>query len=219
MGYAKRGSTGSALDSHRRLAGFVFRREAGHDVAFEESWFSQSGPGGEPPWYFIGHSVRDALASVAAILPMLVIAFACVGRLGPSRWAMLGIACLSVAADIGAGVNILIHTRNIWRADLAWSAWTTFEEYSASEMMAYLVSIVIGTAVAIALVRKSGRPPRLPATLGEWLDFRVGQSVKTWIRRPRCSTFSWLLRWAIGGASGRASKITRVPSDSPRRSR
>jgi hypothetical protein len=133
---------------------------AGAMYSFRSTWFYHYGPGGSPPWYFIGQDAVDAAWSSAAAVLMLAFAFASVRRLGPGVWACLGVALIGFVGKVGAGANILLHTRQLWDASYASSDWTSFDAYLSSRETSFSVSLCIGVVLSAACILQYGRSLR-----------------------------------------------------------
>jgi branched-subunit amino acid ABC-type transport system permease component len=118
---------------------------------FDETWFRTTGPGGDPPWYFIGRSLVDAACAVPGLLAMLAFSFLTFRRRGPDVWTALAILVLSLLHPLTQGVNILLHTRYAWDPARATSEWANYEMYSASRYQAFLVTLVLSLLVLGAL--------------------------------------------------------------------
>jgi len=146
------------------LVGFVlyYGARTGADRMFEGSWFDQAGPGVSPPWYFIGNDLVDAVWCTAAAALMLVFSFAAVRRLGSSVWTALAVTLAFLSSHIADGVNIALHTGQVWDASRATTDWTSFESYIQSQDAASTAGLVV-TLVAIVgclvLSARDGRPP------------------------------------------------------------
>lgn len=125
--------------------------------AFQGSWFSEAGPRSEPPWYFIGQDFFGAIGSAAVAIVTLSFTFFGLRRLGPMAWGLLAVCSLSLAGDIGDGVNIVLHTRQIWQESLARSQWPDFDSYNASRWTSCFVSLTIGVVIAAACLLRYKR--------------------------------------------------------------
>lgn len=129
----------------------------GAEHTFPRTWFYGFGPGGSPPWYFIGQDAVDAVWSSAAAVLMLAFSFASIRRLGPGVWACLGVAVTSFLVKIGAGANVFVHTRHLWDSSRAFSEWTTFEAYLRSQQTSHSLSLCTGIVLAGACLWQYGR--------------------------------------------------------------
>lgn len=127
---------------------------------FEESWFSSTRVGGDPPWYFIGQDLVEAACAVPGLLVMLAFCTLTFRRLGPDVWTALAILFTSLLHPIVQGVNGLLHTRDAWDPARATSEWANYEMYSVSSYQAFLVTLMISLLVlgAVWYLRRKSEP-------------------------------------------------------------
>ena len=104
--------------------------------SFQESWFSQREVGGSVPWYFIGQDLIDVLWSSSCSLAAIAICLAAASRIGAAVWVALSMECLDVAQSICEGVNISLHTSQVWDPARAASTWLSFDSYVQSRSIA-----------------------------------------------------------------------------------
>jgi hypothetical protein len=131
---------------------------------FKDTWFRTVGPGGDPPWYFIGRDLVDATFAVPGLLVMVAFSSLTFRRLGPDVWKALGMLSIFLLHPILLGVNILLHTRDAWDPARATSEWASYEMYSVSKYQTLLVMLVI-TLLALGAFRyfKGKSEPSAPA--------------------------------------------------------
>ena len=134
--------------------------QAGAMRTFPRTWFFAYGPGGSPPWYFIGQDAVDAVWSSAAAVLMLAFSLAGLRRLGPGVWAGLGVALIGFTGKVGAGANILLHTRQPWDSSRASTEWTTFDAYLRSQQASFSISLWIGIVLGAACIWQYARALR-----------------------------------------------------------
>lgn len=127
---------------------------SGSQRTFPGTWFYQVGPGPNPPWYFIGSDLVSAEWCAAGAAVFIAFIAASARKLGALAWTALGIMLISFADPIGRGVNILLHTRNVWDRQTAVSDWPTFDAYLASQNTASQISMgIMIVVVGVLIVR------------------------------------------------------------------
>jgi hypothetical protein len=124
---------------------------------FGSTWFSAVGPGGSPPWYFIGQDLVEAAWASGAMILMMGFCLAAARRLGPNVWAALAVAQLGFVTKLGSGMNVLVHTKSAWQRTQASSDWGTFDAYAGSQSSAFNASLVVGVIMAILCMWQYGR--------------------------------------------------------------
>lgn len=92
---------------------------------------SSSNPGAEPPWYFIGNDLLDAVVAAGALAIVLLVSFVCVRVPAYARFARMVAwqAVLWNAYKVLWGVVILAHTTSVWDESRASTTWKTFPGY------------------------------------------------------------------------------------------
>lgn len=93
-------------------------------------WTRSTGPGGDPPWYFIGQDFITGLFCLVSMILTLLVAVWTRRRFGTGSWMAAWMAVLWMGYPAAQAFLILLRTTRIWDPTAAASQWRTFDEYA-----------------------------------------------------------------------------------------
>ena len=114
---------------------------------FRQSWMSQHGPNGDPPWYFIGGDIINGLVLGGGLAVVAVASLLLRRRDAEGSWIALLMGMMFMGYPTGQGVYAIARSSALWSAEEATTAWASHEEYDADPLRyAILVACWAGAA-------------------------------------------------------------------------
>ena len=115
-------------------------------------WTRSVGPGGDPPWYFIGQDLLTGLFCLGGMILTLIVAVGTRRRFGAGSGTAAWMAVLWMGYPAAQAFLILTRTTRIWDPSAAVSQWRTFDDYAADPMR----YVVFALSLVAALLFGSG---------------------------------------------------------------
>ena len=119
----------------------------GYFASYHDTWFFRY-KGDGVPWYFIGQELVEALWKLGCSAAGIAFCWAAARYLGAAAWMAMSLESLDLAQSLCSGVNIALHTSDVWDPARAASTWASFDSFVQSRSLAYITSY----AVALPLI-------------------------------------------------------------------
>lgn len=110
-------------------------------------WTRSAGPGGDPPWYFIGKDLISGLFCLGGMILTLLVAVWTRRRFGTGSWMAAWMAVLWMGYPAAQAFLILLRTTHIWDPSAAVSQWRTFDEYAADPVRYVIFALSLVAAL------------------------------------------------------------------------